>query len=280
MRSVMKPTHTDTPAMVAIAFSGGDCTPSYRVVAKLLFLLTTWTMVAVPKLLGQERKPAPFLSGEDVMSAAFLDNDLIATSTSKGEIHVRSVKSGVLSKRFRLTTEQIYGLLTIERSSKIIGIAGTTRVIVFDLRSEKEIATIQSPSSIIQIAVTPDCKKIIAACADGSVRLYDIATRKLIGAVMPVLGVRGPRAMDVAVSPNGRYIAASYSRVDDSVDDHVYIWDAKTLHQVGSYKVKASFAGSVSFHPKEPNTLIVPGPDDRSISTWDIANNKEASILA
>lgn len=104
--------------------------------------------------------------------------------------------------------------------------------------------------SVTGIAFNPDSSSIALAISDGTVRLWDVATRK------PRAELKGHRGAvrRVAFSPNGRLLASA------GIDRTVRVWDAATGQQTTSFDVKASKINALSFSPD--GSLLAAGGGD------------------
>jgi WD40 repeat protein len=82
---------------------------------------------------------------------------------------------------------------------------------------------IESRGTVLGLATSPDCSMLAAAYEDGSVRLWDMGTRKLLDSLKGfLLG-----ATSVAFSPDGRRLAAS-----SSGQEAVKLWDAESRQEL------------------------------------------------
>ena len=116
------------------------------------------------------------------------------------------------------------------------------------------------------MAFSPDGNTLVTGSYDGTVRLWDAATHRQIGA--PLAGHDG-KIYSVAFSPHGKVVA---SGADDGI---VRLWDAATHRQIG-----APLAGhdgeinSVAFSP-DGKTLATGGADDGMVRLWDVATHRQ-----
>jgi WD40 repeat protein/tRNA A-37 threonylcarbamoyl transferase component Bud32 len=99
--------------------------------------------------------------------------------------------------------------------------------------------------------------------APGAVTAWDIAlSRELLN-----LGVRNDVPLAVAVSPDGRRIAAA------SFDDAVIVWDADSGEKVLQLRGHTGLVGGVAFSPDGMRIASV--GDDKTVRVWDAHSGRE-----
>jgi len=117
------------------------------------------------------------------------------------------------------------------------------------------------------VAFDPDGAKIAAACADHTVKIWNISTRKVI----QTLRGHDSEVFSVAFSPDRRHVVSA------GADRWVRLWDLSTGQQrfkwpghVGDY---AGTACSVAFSPD--GRSIVSGGEDGFATIWSVADGRE-----
>lgn len=119
-------------------------------------------------------------------------------------------------------------------------------------------------------AFFPDNRRLVTASEDGSIRLWDVVTAKQLKEVSSSQG----SVSDIAVSPDGRFIAACIDNEESSV---VKIWDAATLklrhtlvgHEKGIFEIVFSPDGR----------LLASGARDTTIKLWNVRTGQLTRTL-
>ena len=114
------------------------------------------------------------------------------------------------------------------------------------------------------VAFSPDGKILATADSDGTARLWDVATRRQIGAP---IRVRRARVLGVAFSPGGKVLATADS------DGTSRLWNVATRRRVGApFKVGRTRVLGVAFSPAG-KILATAGAGGRA-RLWDVATRR------
>jgi hypothetical protein len=116
------------------------------------------------------------------------------------------------------------------------------------------------------LAFAPDGKHLLSGDAEGTVRLWDLQTRKarfLEG--HDGLGING-----VAFSPDGNQAATAGG------DGLLILWNVAEAREVGHVQASTKPLRAVLFLPGQP--LLVSAGDDESIRLWDVKTRKEKGV--
>ncbi|WP_285633780.1 serine/threonine-protein kinase [Lentzea sp. NBRC 102530] len=128
--------------------------------------------------------------------------------------------------------------------------------------------------AIASIAWSPD-GKILASAEDGLgdggdlVRIWDTTTNKVIGTVQLPAGPGGAAATAVAISPDGKILAAGGNRTGDFT---TYLWNLADRSMIGGLDESRSIMKTLRFHP-DGKTLVGVTHTGRML-VWDVATRK------
>ncbi len=133
--------------------------------------------------------------------------------------------------------------------------------------------TLRGHADIVRSVVfLPDRKTIATAGADHTLRLWDVASQRVISTV---------RAHDqtigsIALSPDGRTLATGSS------DQKVKLWDVarpeRRPRELATLKGHDSVVWSVAFSPD--GKFLASASEDRTARLWDVARRREVGKLA
>ena len=115
-----------------------------------------------------------------------------------------------------------------QRASRLIqAIAPPLQILCYEGHSER----------VMGVAFSPDGRRIVSACNDGTVRLIEVSTGKLIHSMAH------PFARSVAVSPDGKKAVST----GEANDQTVRLWDLETGKEMKLFKPSAGCISGVAF---------------------------------
>jgi WD40 repeat protein len=204
-------------------------------------------------------------AGHRASSVSFnsINNDVIIAAQDN-TIRVLDSDTGEETREFRddgfIFTQASYS----SDGRRILAIAGGA-VDIFDVATNSRILTFSAHSeAIIAATFSPDGQRIATASVDGTAKVWDAATGRLLlsltGFGLDQQG-RANWVSDVAFSPDGaRIITAAY-------DNTAKIWDTQTGRQLLILKGHSGWLSSATFSPDGREVLTA--SFDLTVRLWD-----------
>jgi WD40 repeat protein/transcriptional regulator with XRE-family HTH domain len=121
--------------------------------------------------------------------------------------------------------------------------------------------------SIEGVAFSADGARAVTGSADGTARLWDVATGDVL---LQFQGHTGP-IRDVAFSPDGKQVLTG------SIDKSARLWDAATGAEVRRFKGQSDEVWTVAFSPD--GSQVYTGGRDYLVRRWDAATGKQLQFF-
>lgn len=138
-----------------------------------------------------------------------------------------------------------------------------TAVQVFDLATGLQISwPLEHPRPVAGWSFSPDGKRVVMGCEDGTVQVWEADTGKKLTAVK-----HDDRVGWVSFSPDGKRL------VTGSRDRTVRVWDADTGKPISPPLVHDSWASRVCFSPD--GGRVITGPHGTVAQVWDAVSGKK-----
>ena len=140
------------------------------------------------------------------------------------------------------------------------------RVSLLDVLAQPDRGVLATPGeSVNAVAFSPDGKMLATVGYQGTIRLWDVATRRQIGATMTA---DSSFVVAVAFSPDGKTLATA------SDDGTARLWNVSTHRQIGApMTVDNKYVNAVAFSP-DGKTLAT-GSDDGTARLWDVSTHRQ-----
>ncbi|MEH2128396.1 serine/threonine-protein kinase [Nostoc sp.] len=123
-------------------------------------------------------------------------------------------------------------------------------------------------NSVLSVAISPDGKTIASSGDDHTIKLWNLATGKLIAS----LNGHFQQVNVVVISPDGKLLVSA------SDDNTIKIWNLATRKQI-----RTLIGHSDSVHAlaiSADSETLVTGSDDNTIKIWDLATGEQIRTLA
>ena len=128
-------------------------------------------------------------------------------------------------------------------------------------------------SSVNSISFSPDGKTLASGSFDETIRLWDVATRKVIRTLK---GHTDP-VRSVAFSPDGSTIASGSGIWRGDGDNTIRLWDTETGNHIHTLTEHAEPVRNVAFSPD--GSTIASGSQDYTIRLWDAETGNHIHTL-
>jgi WD40 repeat protein len=166
-----------------------------------------------------------------------------------------------------------FPLLTVVQAQRLVSLyvsLGRYEIVEswsMELPSETHFALRGHAQPIRSLVVSPDRRLAVSGSRDGSVKVWDLQSRRLRTTLLPGDAVNG-----ISMSPDGTRLAAA---CDDRV---VWVWDVDTGRELSQLHGHESWVNSVAFSPD--GQLIASGASDTTVRIWDARHFRSISVLA
>jgi hypothetical protein len=177
---------------------------------------------------------------KELASCCFLSNQIMLLSYSNGVIAKWDISSKTSLTSMQLDATSLYSLV-VRTDQTIVGVRNGSEIVRIN-PSNGRIDVIKKLShKAARVVLTPDMTHVYSAWNDGVIRCHELSSGKETAAFRPNLFSPTARAVDISVSHDAELVAACYSGLTNSVDDSVYIWNAKMNKQVASFAVNSLY---------------------------------------
>ena len=233
---------------------------------------TAQLITIIPKL-TQPAPPESYRVPVPVMAVAFSpDGNLLATSGYR-EVILWNPADGQIVRRITNIAERPHDIEFTGDGTKLAVAAGTPgqmgEVKLFNVADGVLIADLfTTDDEVFAVAFSPDGTRLAAACADRSVRLFDVASRQQ----QKLIEDHADWVMDVAWSPDGKKIATA------SRDKTSKVFDSTTGESQATFNGHGQPVFGVGFLPD--GASVATSARDNKIRVWAVADAKQAREMA
>ena len=192
---------------------------------------------------------------------------LFETSTHRSIIPIEQRTGGVYSVAF-----------SPDSSILAAALGDTLSIKLWNTITGEDIGTLFGHQSRVgSVAFSPDGSMLASGAWDGTVMLWDVATRTPIKTLKHTRSDWG-RINSVAFSPDGSMLASGAG--DDWSDPPEYtikLWDVATRTNIATLRGHTLSVNSVAFSPD--GTTLASGGSDAKIKLWDITTHIEITTF-
>jgi RNA polymerase sigma factor (sigma-70 family) len=167
--------------------------------------------------------------------------------------------------RFRHKDGVGHAVFSRDGKTLIAGERFSGQIVFWDAATGKELRRFQAERLICSLAVSPDGKTLAGACSD-NIRLWDIATSKLLR------GWKSPQMRSLVFSPDGKTLASH------AYDDLIYLWNPATGEKRHELKGHRGRVSAFAFSP-DGKQLASCSQEDNVVRLWDVAAGREVRQL-
>jgi WD40 repeat protein len=232
---------------------------------------------------GKELRSFPGHDPWVVSVAISPDGKLLASGGAGKRIHLCDLATG---KKIRECKghDGVVSCLAFSPDGKVLASGsgvisgGDSSARLWDVATGKELFHLKHNGDVRGLTFTPDGKFLATACEDRHAHLWDVATGKHHGGFRALLaGNRFPELTRVAVSPDGKLLAAGTSRFDPMV----IVWEINGGTELHRLEWSRGEVTGLAFTPDGKRLAAAHGhkpsgtPRVQPIVLWDVKTGKE-----
>lgn len=220
--------------------------------------------LVAPGLVGADKKPLHAAHISLVEALAMSPDGKTLASSSFQEVILWDPATGAIRRRLDGFAERVV-CLAFSADGKLLATGGgppteSGEIKIFDVASGKLQIEIKGGHSdtVFGIAFSPDGKKLATASADKFVKVFEVATGKLVRSFEG----HTQHVLDVGWKPDGKMI------VSVGADDLIKTWDLEKGEQIKSFGNQKKQLTKLAFKGKTSEILVTSG--DHNARTWNI----------
>jgi len=228
-------------------------------------------LVAPPALYPEP--PAKYASPIPVVSIAFSADGTQVISGGYHELLCWNTSDGMLARRIKNIGERVYAIAVSPDGTRLAvacgspGKSGEVRLIDY---ATGEVVTVcgRTADVVLDVAFSPDGKRMAAGGADGLIRIIEVAS----GNLLQTIASHADWVNALAWSDDGLKLVSA------SRDKSAKVYTAESGELLTSYAGHATAVKGVGFSPDGLNVLSV--GDDKKLHRWETEGAKKIAEVA
>jgi WD40 repeat protein len=165
----------------------------------------------------------PRSPGQRIADITFLSNEAYLAVSGPQSIGIWNIQKHIKEQ----TLQDVSAPFAVSRDDRILaGVTPDSRIRVVELRHATSSVLEKVTDPITAVAVSPDGRTVAAAVDDGTIRMWDIQTRRRRAVIYP----HGMGAMILGFHPDGRTLLSA------SFDNVLQFWQVATAKELMTIK--------------------------------------------
>lgn len=239
---------------------------------------------AVLRAIRERPGPGFWVLGGNVFDIAFSkDGQSMAVACDDGVVRIFDGKTNVLRQTLTGHTATVYAVVYSPDAKKLVSCSGEYdkpqtpqgEIIIWDLATGTAEVTMKGPPGGLScVTFSPDGKCLYSGGSDGTIRKWDVATRK---EVKVVLGHNNRPVRRICFTRSGKLLASA------GMDGTVRFWKPESVEEERQILAHPNGIGTMAFSP-DGKYLITASragapPTPGVIKVWDMATSTEKTTI-